>query len=73
MVSSTSSAFDLTVQNTASGPYALKVMTVVALVLLPVVLCYQGWTYHVFRQRISSGPFPAPGQPAAAPTARPDQ
>ncbi|MCT9010879.1 cytochrome d ubiquinol oxidase subunit II [Streptomyces rhizosphaerihabitans] len=73
MVSSTSSAYDLTVHNTASGPYALKVMTVVALVLLPVVLCYQGWTYHVFRQRISADQFPAPGQPAAASTALPDQ
>lgn len=72
MVSSTGSAFDLTVHNTASGPYALKVMTVVALVLLPVVLCYQGWTYHVFRQRISSDRFPAAGGPAAAPTALPE-
>jgi cytochrome d ubiquinol oxidase subunit II len=72
MVSSTGSAYDLTVHNTASGPYALKVMTVVALVLLPVVLCYQGWTYHVFRQRISSDRFPAAGGPAAAPTALPE-
>lgn len=55
MVSSTGSACDLTVHNAASGPCALQVMTVVALVLLPVVLCYQGWTYHVFRRPISSG------------------
>ena len=27
-------------------------MSVVALVLLPVVLLYQGWTYHVFRRRV---------------------
>ncbi|MFF8538336.1 cytochrome d ubiquinol oxidase subunit II [Streptomyces sp. SAS_267] len=73
MVSSTGSAFDLTVHNTASGPYALKVMTVVVLVLLPVVLCYQGWTYHVFRQRISSDRFSAAGGPAAAPTVLPDR
>ncbi|MFF3615369.1 cytochrome d ubiquinol oxidase subunit II [Streptomyces sp. NPDC002580] len=73
MVSSTNSAFDLTVHNTASGPYALKVLTVVVLVLLPVVLCYQGWTYHVFRQRISSDHFRAPGQAAVPSTARPDR
>ncbi len=54
MVSSTNAAFNLTVQNTSSSPYTLKVMTVVAIVLLPVVLVYQGWTYHVFRQRISA-------------------
>lgn len=53
MVSSTSAANNLTVANTASGDYALKVMTVVALVLFPVVLLYQGWSYWVFRARIS--------------------
>ncbi|MER7770865.1 cytochrome d ubiquinol oxidase subunit II [Kitasatospora sp. NPDC096140] len=57
MVSSTDSAFDLTVQNTASGHYALKVMTVVVAVLLPVVLAYQGWTYHVFRLRLTTAHF----------------
>ncbi|GIH03609.1 cytochrome c oxidase assembly protein [Rhizocola hellebori] len=53
MVSSTSAAYSLTVANTASGSYALKVMTVVLVVFLPAVLIYQSWTYHVFRQRIS--------------------
>ncbi|MER7754851.1 cytochrome d ubiquinol oxidase subunit II [Kitasatospora sp. NPDC097643] len=57
MVSSTGSAFDLTVRNTASGHYALKVMTVVVAVLLPVVLAYQGWTYHVFRLRLTTEHF----------------
>jgi cytochrome d ubiquinol oxidase subunit II len=41
MVSSTSSVFDLTVHNTASGPYSLKVMTVVVLLFLPFVTAYQ--------------------------------
>jgi len=27
-------------------------MTVVAAVLFPVVLAYQGWTYYVFRRRV---------------------
>ena len=57
MVSSTNSAFDLTVQNTASSPYALKVMTVVAAVFLPLVLLYQGWTYYVFRARVRTEDF----------------
>jgi cytochrome bd ubiquinol oxidase subunit II len=52
MVSSTRSAYDLTVWNTSSGHYTLVVMTVVALLLTPVVLLYQGWTYYVFRHRI---------------------
>ncbi|WP_144122501.1 cytochrome d ubiquinol oxidase subunit II [Catellatospora sichuanensis] len=53
MVSTTGAANDLTLANTASGAYALKVMTWVLVVLLPVVLLYQGWTYHVFRRRLS--------------------
>jgi cytochrome d ubiquinol oxidase subunit II len=54
MISSTNHAFNLTVNNAASGHYALVVMTVVAVLLLPVVLLYQGWSFHVFRRRISA-------------------
>jgi cytochrome bd ubiquinol oxidase subunit II len=53
LISSTNTAYDLTVANTASPPYTLRVMTVVALVLLPVVLVYQAWAYHVFKRRLS--------------------
>jgi cytochrome d ubiquinol oxidase subunit II len=42
------------VDNTASPPYTLKVMTVVAVVLVPVVIVYQAWAYHVFRARLSA-------------------
>jgi cytochrome d ubiquinol oxidase subunit II len=54
MVSSTSTANNLTVAGTASGDYALKVMTVVAAVTLPLILLYQGWSYWVFRARVST-------------------
>ena len=53
MVSSTNPDYDLTVTGTSASPYALKVLTIVALVLVPVVLVYQGWSYYVFRNRIS--------------------
>jgi cytochrome d ubiquinol oxidase subunit II len=52
MVSSTDPANSLTVENTASSSYTLTVMTIVAVVFLPIVLVYQAWTYHVFRQRL---------------------
>ncbi|WP_054956825.1 cytochrome d ubiquinol oxidase subunit II [Paenibacillus dakarensis] len=52
MISSISSAFDLTIQNAASGPYSLKIMTIVALTLLPFVLGYQIWSYFVFHKRV---------------------
>jgi cytochrome bd ubiquinol oxidase subunit II len=56
MVSSTSAANNLTVAGTASSDYALKVMTVVAVVMTPIVLLYQGWSYWVFRARVGAVP-----------------
>lgn len=53
MVSSTDPANSLSLAQAASTPYTLKVMTVVAVLLVPVVLLYQGWTYWVFRARLS--------------------
>jgi cytochrome bd ubiquinol oxidase subunit II len=62
MVSSTSTADNLTVHNTASAAYSLKVMTVVVVIFLPFVLAYQTWTYYVFRRRVSKQEFqPPPG------------
>jgi cytochrome d ubiquinol oxidase subunit II len=52
MVSSTDAAYSLTVSGAASGSYALKVMTVVAVLLVPIVLLYQSWSYRVFRARV---------------------
>ena len=57
MVSSTNPAYNLTVHNTASGAYSLKVMTVVVVIFLPSVLAYQTWTYYVFRRRVSRQEF----------------
>jgi cytochrome bd ubiquinol oxidase subunit II len=56
MVSSTNAAYDLTVNNVASGHYALVVMTIVAVIFFPVVLLYQGWSFHVFRARLQAPP-----------------
>jgi cytochrome d ubiquinol oxidase subunit II len=53
MVSSPDFANSLTVSNASSAHYTLAVMTVIALVVLPVVLIYQAWTYHVFRHRLT--------------------
>jgi cytochrome bd ubiquinol oxidase subunit II len=53
MISTTNSAYNLTVNNTASPSYTLKVMTVVAAIVFPAVLVYQAWSYHVFRERLS--------------------
>jgi cytochrome d ubiquinol oxidase subunit II len=55
MVSHPSFENSLTVDGAASSHYALAVMSVVALVFVPVVLLYQGWTYYVFRHRLGAG------------------
>jgi cytochrome bd ubiquinol oxidase subunit II len=56
MISSTNHAYNLTVNNAAAGHYGLVVMTVVAVLFFPVVLLYQGWSFHVFRRRVSAPP-----------------
>jgi cytochrome bd-type quinol oxidase subunit 2 len=61
MVSTLGAANDLTIANSSSASYALAVMTVALAVLLPVILVYQGWTYHVFRRRIGRTNPPAGG------------
>jgi len=63
MVSSTSAANNLTVNNTASPHYSLTAMTVVVVVFLPLVLLYQAWTYYVFRRRVSESEFHGPPRP----------
>ena len=56
MVSSPDFGNSLTVSDAASSHYALTVMSVVALVFVPIVLLYQGWTYYVFRHRVGDEP-----------------
>jgi cytochrome bd ubiquinol oxidase subunit II len=51
--SSIDPAYSLTIFNASSTPYTLRVMTIVALIFVPVVLVYQGWNYYVFRHRVT--------------------
>ncbi|MDO3637396.1 cytochrome d ubiquinol oxidase subunit II [Mycolicibacterium arseniciresistens] len=53
-------AWSLTVDNASSSPYTLKILTWAAVILAPLVMVYQGWTYWVFRQRISAERIPEP-------------
>jgi cytochrome bd ubiquinol oxidase subunit II len=69
LVSHPSFSNSLTISNAAAAHYALSVITVVAAILTPVVLLYQGWTYHVFRARL--GGEPPVGEPVEAVSRRP--
>jgi cytochrome d ubiquinol oxidase subunit II len=56
MISSLDPAWSLTIYNASSTDYTLTVMTIVVLIFLPLVLIYQGWSYWVFRKRVTSDP-----------------
>jgi len=56
LISSMDPAYSLTIQNAAASPYTLKVLTIVAVIFIPIVLIYQIATYRVFRQRIKADP-----------------
>lgn len=46
--------YSLTIFNSSSSIYTLKIMTGVALIFVPIVIAYQIWTYRIFRQKVSS-------------------
>jgi cytochrome d ubiquinol oxidase subunit II len=58
MPSTTDPAFSLTATNASSTAYTLRIMTWVAVLLTPVVLLYQSWTYWIFRRRVSGHHIP---------------
>ncbi|MEW6118005.1 MAG: cytochrome d ubiquinol oxidase subunit II [Nitrospirota bacterium] len=47
-------AYSLTIFNSSSSIYTLKIMTVVALLFVPVVIAYQIWIYRIFRHRVNA-------------------
>ena len=71
MVSSPNFGNSLTVSGTASAHYTLAVMSVVALIVTPIVLLYQGWTYYVFRARVTGRKVESPVEVVAHETGSP--
>ncbi|KZE95517.1 Cytochrome bd-I ubiquinol oxidase subunit 2 [Agromyces sp. NDB4Y10] len=53
MPASNDPANSLTIANASSTPYTLTVMSWTAVIFLPLILAYQGWTYWVFRKRVT--------------------
>jgi cytochrome d ubiquinol oxidase subunit II len=63
--STTSHAYDLSLVASSSTHYTQTVMTVVAIVFVPIVLVYQAWTYWVFRHRLGRDDFEGTPTPLA--------
>jgi cytochrome d ubiquinol oxidase subunit II len=51
--SSIDAAHSLTIFNSSSSPYTLKIMTAVALLFVPIVIAYKNWVYRVFRAPVT--------------------
>jgi cytochrome d ubiquinol oxidase subunit II len=51
--SSISPEFSLTIYNSSSSLYTLKIMTIVVIIFVPIVLIYQIWNYIVFSKPIT--------------------
>lgn len=43
----------LTIYNSSSSTYTLQIMTVVALIFVPIIIAYKIWVYRIFRNRVS--------------------
>jgi len=56
LISTTTEADTLTVANSTASLYSLQLMTIIAAVMVPLVLLYQGWSYYVFRARVVGPP-----------------
>ena len=56
MISTLGAANNLTIYNASSSPYTLKVISIIAAIMVPVVLAYQVWTYIVFKKRVKADP-----------------
>ncbi|WP_295832694.1 cytochrome d ubiquinol oxidase subunit II [uncultured Microbacterium sp.] len=53
MPSTLAAGSSLTIDNASSTEYTLTIMSWAALIFLPLILAYQGWTYWVFRKRVT--------------------
>lgn len=53
LISSSDAAHTISIYAAASGDYSLKIMSYVAITMVPIVLGYTIWTYYIFRKRIT--------------------
>lgn len=51
--SSLDPAYSLTIYNSSSSHYTLTIMTVVALIFVPIVILYKIWVYRIFRAPVT--------------------
>jgi len=52
--SSIDPAYSQTIYNSSSSQYTLRIMTIVALVFVPIVIAYKIWVYRIFRAKVTT-------------------
>jgi len=50
--SSINPQYSLTLMNSSSSPYTLKIMTIVVAIFVPIVIIYQIWAYVIFKSPV---------------------
>ncbi|GAA4666253.1 cytochrome d ubiquinol oxidase subunit II [Frondihabitans cladoniiphilus] len=53
LVATNDPAHTMTIANASSSHYTLEVMSWIALIFVPLILAYQGFTYWIFRKRVT--------------------
>jgi cytochrome d ubiquinol oxidase subunit II len=71
LVSHPTFANSLTISNAAAAHYALKFITIVTAIFVPLLLLCQSWAYYVFRKRLGGEQVTAPATFLRGGTARP--
>jgi cytochrome d ubiquinol oxidase subunit II len=51
--SSLDPTYSLTISNSASTPMTLTIMLIVVLIFVPIVIVYQVWAYHLFKDKVT--------------------
>jgi cytochrome d ubiquinol oxidase subunit II len=46
-------AYSLTIFNSSSSPYTLKIMTGVVGIFIPIIIAYKIWVYRIFRAPVT--------------------
>jgi cytochrome d ubiquinol oxidase subunit II len=46
--------WSLTIYNSSSSQYTLKIMAIVAFIFVPIVIAYKIWVYRIFRARVTA-------------------
>jgi cytochrome d ubiquinol oxidase subunit II len=46
--------FSLSIYNSSSSAYTLRIMTLVAFIFVPIVIAYKIWVYRIFRGRVTA-------------------